>query len=259
MYGQDFAAKNDGWEENHHANHHKICTLKWVGSTYTRDWIAYQPGPSLAMICSRLAESTNKSNRYLYRPGDLEAAYQTSTNHTKLTPMKSTTYVGVGGTAITSITPKNKNGILIDKIVFSPHASCRCQYSPYSSSNGVTRQDKDANGKYGSFKAELSGTSASQCLLSVGNVFKATMLLSDGSKIVKTVEGSSIGKSASWHSVDNNLEKEVLEFDFGENLKGKPKSVRTTEVTFETSGAGKDVFKLLLVNGLVVYKNTLEV
>ena len=138
-YDEDFVAKNDGWEEKHHANHHRIATLKWVGSTYRKGWIAYQPGPGLATICSRLCEDTNAGNRYLYKPGSSEMAYQTISDPAKLTPLKDTTYVGVGGTAITSITPKRKNGILIDKIVFSPYASNKCQYSSYSSSNSIVK------------------------------------------------------------------------------------------------------------------------
>lgn len=53
------------------------------------------------------------------------------------------------------------------------------------------------------------------------------MTLSDKTKIVKKVEGSSLGKSETWHTVDSVVEKETLEFDFSNELIGKPKDIKT--------------------------------
>jgi hypothetical protein len=164
-------------------------------------------------------------------------------------PMPSGTYVGVSGTAIKRLTAKPN--VLITKIEFSPYASCSTLYSRYSDTH-FTKQNS-SGGKYGSFDAKRAG-SYRYGLMGAGNTFTATMVLSDGSSIIVGADGKGSFDGGGWRSVNKDSVKQKLSFNFSSKLKGKPLGITTNYITFETSGSS-GTFTLLVVNGLVCYKN----
>ena len=80
------------------------------------------------------------------------------------------------------------------------------------------------------------------------------MVLSDGSSISVNADGKGSFDGGGWSSVNKDSVKQKLSFNFSEKLKGKPLGTTTNYITFETSGSS-GTFTLLVVNGLVCYKN----
>lgn len=113
-----------------------------------------------------------------------------------------------------------------------------------------------SNGKYGSFTANRAGA-YSYGLMSVGKTFSAKMVFSDGSSSewVSGGTGAFDYNSNGWRSISNSAVKQTFTFDFSGEIIGKKQVGTTTNyIIFDTSGAG-GAFSLLVVNGLVCYKN----
>lgn len=206
----------------------------------------------MAEICSRLTVPTNKADVYHYKPGSSEKGFTTDNT---LRPLSSSTVVGVGGTGICRITAKPNT--LITKIQFSPYVSVTTMYLPYSSTNNLdfSGLSPDADKAYAKFKSEIAPRgSGINGILRLGNNFTATMHLSDGSVVTASATGDSIGKGEGWTSIAVNTKKGTLTFDFSSQLKDRPYNVKTDYIEFLTTGASRK-YKLILVNGAIVYRN----
>lgn len=206
-------------------------------------------------MCSRVTAPANTAGRFFYEPHGGERGYVSPGGDLEIIP--SDNFVGVGGTAITKIIPKP--GVLITKIVFSPYASGVSYHASYSDGNNLMPYDESeeymSEGTFLYFKADLIGEERYN-ILSVGNVFKATMRLSDGSTI--TVAASELGNFSDekWISSGNATLKQEIEFDFSSDLMGRPRWITTEYITFTTSGGQEGrKYGLLLMNGMICYKN----